>query len=492
MEHAKIDQSYQDYRALGYSEELLPKGSQERDWGITNYITVWMGAVHNIMSYMTVAGFFILGLSVNQVFLAIMLSAVIVSAGYALNGYSASKYGIPFAILLRDAFGVKGSIIPALCRGLIAGVVFFGTTTVVGAQSLNVLFSRFIPNYMSIGGDFTLFGLDVPTMISYSILWIVTVLLFLGGMDMLTVFGKYSSPIVYIFIIGAAIWAINIAGGIGPILDYTPATKMESPLVFIACVSALVSNWAGPIVNIADFTNRAKSPKAMVYGLSIGMIGSYLLFAITCISLIAGTEIAFGQPIFNIVDAIDKIQNPFSVIVLILALNVGATAFVVFGNLLPSGLQMTTLFPKVFTVKTAGILTAIVGTMILPWKLVSSTETLFFFYSFIGSMFGPIAGIMLSSFYIERKRRIELSTIYVQEGNNGAYKSGYNIVACVVLLISFKLPMSGAFLKGVPFLVKLNDFAFFSGLIVSFILYTVLYRFNNRKIQNNVENEVGV
>ncbi|SCX95103.1 hypothetical protein [Lysinibacillus fusiformis] len=32
MEHAKIEQSYQDYRALGYSEELLPKGPQERDW----------------------------------------------------------------------------------------------------------------------------------------------------------------------------------------------------------------------------------------------------------------------------------------------------------------------------------------------------------------------------------------------------------------------------------------------------------------------------
>lgn len=119
MEHAKIEQSNQDYRALGYSEELLPKGPQERDWGIFNYITVWMGAVHNIMSYMTVAGFFVLGLSVNQVFLAIMLSAVIVSAGYCLNGYSASKYGIPFAILLRDSFGVKGSIIPALCRGLV-------------------------------------------------------------------------------------------------------------------------------------------------------------------------------------------------------------------------------------------------------------------------------------------------------------------------------------------------------------------------------------
>ncbi|MGE7908558.1 cytosine permease [Lysinibacillus xylanilyticus] len=483
MEQAKIEASQQDYSTLGYSEELLPKGPQQRDWGIFNYITVWMAAVHNIMSYMTVAGFFILGLSVQQVFLAIMLSAVIVSAGYSLNGYSASKYGIPFAILLRDSFGVKGSIIPALCRGLIAGVVFFGTTTVVGAQSLNVVFSRFYPNYMSLGGDFSIFGLDVPTMISYLILWVITVLLFLGGMDMLTVFGKYSSPIVYIFIIGAAIWAINIAGGIGPILDYTPSAKMESPFVFVACVSALVSNWAGPIVNIADFSHRAKSPNSMMLGFSIGMIGSYLLFAITCISLIAGTEIAFGQPIFNIVDAIDKIQNPISVIVLILALNVGATAFVVFGNLLPAGLQMTALFPKIFTVKSAGILTAIIGTLILPWKLVSSTTTLYFFYSFIGSMFGPIAGIMLSSFYIERKKRIELSMLYVEEGSNGAYKNGYNVIACIVLAISFILPMSGAFFKSVPFLVKLNELAFFSGLVISFILYTLLYRLNKPSSQ---------
>jgi allantoin permease len=238
-------------------------------------------------------------------------------------------------------------------------------------------------------------------------------------------------------------------------------------------VSALVSNWAGPIVNISDFTHRAKSPKDVIIGLPLGFILSYILFAITCVSLIAGTEIAFGEPIFNIVHAIDKIKNTFSVIVLILALNVGAIAFVVFANLLPSGLQMTALFPKVFTVKSAGILTAFIGTIILPWKLVASSTTLFYFYSFIGSIFGPIAGIMLSSFYIHRKRQINLDNIYVPRGSNGEYKNGYNPIAMIVLAISFILPMSGAFLKMVPFLVKMNEFAFFSGLIVSFILYTI-------------------
>jgi allantoin permease len=70
---------------------------------------------------------------------------------------------------------------------------------------------------------------------------------------------------------------------------------MENGLVFIACVSALVSNWAGPIVNISDLTQRAKTPRAVIVGLPFGMIVSYVLFAITCIGLIVGTEIAFGQ-----------------------------------------------------------------------------------------------------------------------------------------------------------------------------------------------------
>ncbi|PEJ57089.1 allantoin transporter [Bacillus sp. AFS002410] len=482
MEEAKLAASdHEIYQSYGYSEELLPKTPNQRDWGMSNYVTVWMGAVHNIMSYMTVAGFFVLGLNTKQVILAVMLSASIVAVFYCLNGYAASKYGLPFAMLLRDTFGVKGAIIPALCRGLIAGLVFFGTTTVVGAESLNVIFARFFPNFMTLGGDFNLLGLTVPTMISYAILWTVTVLLFLGGMNVLNKFGSWSSPIVYIFIIGAAVWAINMAGGFGPIFDYVPKNPTSSPLVFIACVSALVSNWAGPIVNISDFTNRAKRPKDAIIGLPLGFILSYILFAITCVALIAGTEIAFGEPIFNIVHAIDKIENTFSVLVLILALNVGATAFCVFANLLPSGLQMTALFPKVFTVKSAGILTAIIGTLILPWKLVESPTTLFYFYSFIGSIFGPIAGIMLSSFYIHRKRQINLDHIYVPEGSNGEYKSGYNPIAMIVLVISFIFPMSGAFLKSVPFLVKMNEFAFFSGLIVSLILYTIFGRISKAK-----------
>lgn len=300
----------------------------------------------------------------------------------------------PFTPSLKT-IGVKGSIIPALARGLIAGVVFFGTQSVVTARAMDVIFNRIFPGYTSIGDGATLLGLPLYTALSFVLVWVITVGLFMGGTKVIDKLGTYASPIVYLFIIGAAVWAITIAGGIERVMDYAPDNAQFNLALFIACVSALVSNWAGPIVNMGDFTQRAKDIKSMMIGLPLGFIFSYILFAITCVSLFAGTAIAFPQmQNFDIVMAIDQMNSLLAVIVLIMALNLGATAFVVFGNLFPVGLQLTSLVSQLFNVKTGGIVTGIIGVLILPWKIINN---LFLFYSFIGSMFGPIAGMYFAS-----------------------------------------------------------------------------------------------
>lgn len=480
QEEQYVEESVPNYE--GYSEDLLPKDQEARDWGISKFATLWMGSVHNILSYMTVAGFFLLGLNSKQVISAVMVSAVIVSFFYVINGVASAKYGIPFTMLLRSVFGVKGAIIPAFARGLIAGVVFFGIQSVVTAQAFDVIFERLFPGYMSIGNGANFLGLPIYTAISFILVWVVTVGLFMGGTKVLDKLGTYASPIIYVFIIGAAVWAISIAGGMSNVLNYAPENATFSWPIFIACVSALVSNWAGPIVNIGDFTQRAKNLKSMVIGLPLGFILSYVLFAITCVGLIAGTQIAFNKPIFNIVDAIDMMNSNLAVITLILALNLGATSFVVFGNLFPAGLQLSSLYPKNINVVKGGLITAVIGVLILPWKLVENQETLFYFYSFIGSMFGPITGIMLSDFFIKRKQKIDLSKIYIGTSTSSNPVNNYNKLAIITLIISFSLPMSGSIFRSVPLLVYINDFAFFSSLIVSFLLYTILTMINRKEV----------
>lgn len=471
------------YEGQGYSPEVLPIPAKERPWNTTNFITVWMGPIHNILSYFTVVGFFALGLGALQVVAAIMVAAVIVSVFYVLNGHAAAKYGIPFAMQLRDTFGVKGSVIPALMRGFIAGFVFMGITTVSSAQAFDGVMSTFFPGYMNIGGGGAIFGLPIPTAISYLLMWVITVALFLSGMAFIDKFSKWANPVVYILMIVAVIFGIKNAGGITPVLEFSPVDTPVTALAFISCVSVLVSNWAGPIVNISDLSRNAQNTRHPAIGFPVGVIVSYILFAIVSIALMASLEAVAGSVDPNqptaFIDAINSIGVPAVSAILILAMIVGNTAFVVFGNMLPSGLQLTAQLPKIFTVKTGAVLTGIVATIILPWKFLENTTALFFFYSFIGSMFGPIAGIMLASYYLLRKRTIDLDHIYVNKGSDGAYRGGVNWWAVGVLATSFIITMSGKFIP-VTFLQEVNNMAFFSGLIIGFVGYAIVGRFETK------------
>ncbi|MEJ2763593.1 cytosine permease [Photobacterium sp. MCCC 1A19761] len=466
--------------ARGHAEEVLPLGPDERTWGTKNYITVWMGPIHNILSYFTVVGFFALGLNAMQVVAAILVAACIVSAGYVYNGRAAAKYGIPFAMQIRDTFGMKGAVFPAMIRGLVAGFVFFGLTTIASAQALDIVLLRLFPGFAEIGGGATIAGLAIPTAISYAVMTALTVILYIAGQSLIDKFSAWASPVVWILMVIGLFIAVGNAGGIGAVMRYHPAPGTEVTVVgFITCVSMLVSNWAGPIVNTGDFTRNAKTISAPAKGFPIGMLISYVLFAAVTISFMAslsavtdGAVDVTKPTIF--VDAINAIDNPFIVILLILAMNVGATAFVVFGNMLPSGLQLTAQFPQLFNVKTGGLVAAVVGTLILPWKFVENTTMLFLFYSFIGSMFGPIAGIMLASYYFERRQKLDLDTIYPEPGADGGHPGGVNRRAVGVLVGSFIITMVGKVFPNVPVLATINSWAFFSGLTIGFIGYLLV------------------
>lgn len=471
------------YAARGYADDVLPIRPKDRSWKTPQFITVWMGPIHNILSYFTVMTFFALGLNAWQVVAAIMTAAVIVSIGYVLNGQAAAKYGVPFAMQLREAFGHKGALIPTWVRGIIAGFMFFGITSVSSAQAFDVVFETIWPGFSQIGGGADILGLPIPTAISYVVTWIITVGLFLGGQAFLGRFSNWANPAVYILVVIAVVLAIVNAGGLGAVFSTRVVDAPVTPLIFITCVSILVSNWAGPIVNTGDYTRNATSMKAPAIGFPIGVIGSYLLFALVTVSFVAALQVVSGGDVdINrpgvFIQAINEgVGNPFVVVLLILAMNVGAIAFVVFGNMLPAGLQLTAQLPKVFTLRRGAILAAVIGTLIVPWKFVENTDALFLFYSLIGSMFGPIVGIMLASYFLERRRTLDIEGIYADyRGGEKGSLPAYNWRALGVLVASFAITMAGRLpgIASVEFFVQANNLAFFSGLIIGFTGYTAL------------------
>ena len=121
------------YQQRGYSDDLLPKTAEQRNWKTFNYFTLWMGSVHNVPNYVMVGGFFILGLSTFSIMLAIIISALFIALVMVMNGAAGSKYGVPFAMILRGSYGVRGALFPGLLRGGIAAIMWFGLQCYAGS-----------------------------------------------------------------------------------------------------------------------------------------------------------------------------------------------------------------------------------------------------------------------------------------------------------------------------------------------------------------------
>lgn len=484
MEHFNRDK----LKEAGFSEDVLPTKEEDKNWNIGNYTTVWMGSVHNIPNYIAIGGLFAIGLSVGQVFTAIMAASIILAFVMVMNGHAGSKYGLPFAMLLRLSYGNKGAIFPGVLRGVIAAIMWFGFQTFAGSQALAILLGKIWPHFLTLGGDWNLLGLSLPALISFLLFWSFNVALIYGGMNLLGKFTNILSPLVYIVFGGMAIWAINLAGGVGPILSYTgTGVSGNSVIIFLGAVTAIIAAWAAPMVNVSDFTKLAKSHKDQAIGQTVGLVVTYLLFAVASIAIIVGSEIAFGTPIWNVLDVVARFDGGFAIGISVLTLCLTTLSVNVTGNIVPAGYQLASLFPKQLTFKSGATIAAVIGILVMPWKLMESATSIFTFLNIVAGLLAPITGIMLAQYFVISKKEIDLKELYSKKGKYN-YKNGFNVNAILTTIVAGVICLIGNF---VPMFKPLYDISWFVGIISAFIIYTLLELLSLKGLKVEKPSELG-
>ncbi|PTK43472.1 allantoin permease, partial [Staphylococcus nepalensis] len=164
----------------GYNKDVMPKTDSQRNISTFNFFTLWMGAVHNIPNYTAVGGFLLLGLSPLQVIFALIFSSFIIATLLAVNGYAGSKYGIPFAMQLRQTYGDIGAKLPGVLRGVIAGIGWFGLQTFAGSQALLILLIKIFPGFEHFGNGTTILGITIPGLIAFLVFWAINFAIGIG------------------------------------------------------------------------------------------------------------------------------------------------------------------------------------------------------------------------------------------------------------------------------------------------------------------------
>src|SRR5258707_15848521 len=136
-------------RSTLYNEDLAPIPISRRNWTTYNYAALWISMAHCIPTYMLSAGLMAQGMSWQQALVTILLGNTIVLAPILLNSHPGTRYGIPFPVFARAAYGTAGSNLPALMRALVA-CGWFGIQAWIGGQALHTFIRVLWPKWATL------------------------------------------------------------------------------------------------------------------------------------------------------------------------------------------------------------------------------------------------------------------------------------------------------------------------------------------------------
>lgn len=450
------------------NEDLAPTPLEARRWMWWHYGTLWMGMVHNIFNFTWIGGLVLIGMSVWQALLIALVGSVIQTLIIGLNGRVGSRYGIPFPVWARSAFGTRGANLPALLRGAVA-VGWFGVQSYLAALAVNLLLSTAIPPWSNLS-HYSFLDASLNLWIAMLIYWALNFLVIRHGMETIRRFEVWAGPSIFVVVFIMLIWVVISAHGAGPLFGakakFSNTTFFEYE--FIPSVAVFIAgSWATMCLNIPDLTRFAHSNRGQFWGTMLGLpLASMVYYAMAAV-IVSGGEVLFHKTLWNPALVLTAINVPalsiFGAVVLALAtMSVNVPA-----NIVSPSYDLNNLLPRLFNFRRGASLAIVLAFIYGPWVIMKSPATLYSVLGNIGAILGPVTGIVIADYIVVRRRRLDVDALYQL---NGIYRatSGFNFVGIGVLVGSAAILMVGEF---VPAVGWLYDNAWFLGLGMGFVGY---------------------
>lgn len=430
--------------------DIMPKTDEDRTISPRGFFLISVGLYVQLVSFIVGAQVYP-ALSPFMIVLSVILGNFAVWILLVLTGDIGIKHGIPFAVYIRAPFGYLGAHIPALVRGLPA-VFWFGFQTWLGAQALNII---------------------LETLTGYSNLWLIIaifgafqILNTALGINAIARFDWVAAPIL---IVTGIVMEILLIQRYDITFAQLFSQSGEGGISFLSAIAIMAGAQITMAVNIADFTqfltrpddvegNWVKRNIGSAWSQFFGLIPPMAFFVI--VGMTSGIATGEWNPILVMAEIFGG--NPI-ILIFVLA------SFVIFAqvasntgqNLLPPGYVFVNLFPRKITFPVAVTAAGVIGLLIMPWNYAALIPTILLY---ISAGLGPIVGIMVSDYYLIRKRELNIEELYTSDGQY-KYWNNVNPAAMIVYI--------GSAVAG----ILIPDFAFFAAMLVSIVAYYVLMKY---------------
>lgn len=564
-----------------WNPDLAATDHRHRTWSRWHIAALWVGMAICIPTYTLASGLLSQGMGWLSAIGIVLLGNLIVLAPMILNAQPGAKYGIPFPVYARAAFGIRGAYVPTLLRALVA-CGWFGIQTWFGGQAIYEMIRVLVPSIGDAPQLGAFLGINLAQLLSFLGFWAINMFFVVRGMESIKFFESWSAPVLIAIGLALLAWGFGEGGGPGrvfqaseqftrptvsAVLDKGEALAVLTPVVVdgapkasefrftkaaatpketesalasatwrpltktaslgpakageqfvfefkspthasasrptltvpeegarpqglglfgvLAGLTAMVGFWATLSLNISDFTRFAKSQKDQLVGQAIGLPPTMVLYsfigvAVTSASLLIFPDVLVqGDAPWDPVALIARLDNPVVVVVAMFALAIATLTTNIAANVVSPANDFANLAPSRISFKMGGIITGVLGILIMPWKLLASVgDYLFVWLIGYSALLGPIGGIMIADYFLKRRRELDVDGLYRLDGPY-RFTRGVNLRAIIIFLVSVAPNLPG-FLAAAGVLDKssvpqvfhdLYTYAWFVGFSLGLTLY---------------------
>ena len=452
------------------NQDLAPL--QQQRWSAYNIFAFWMSDVHSVGGYLTAGSLFALGIAGWQVLIALVAGILIVQVFVNLVAKPSQKTGVPYPVVNRAIFGVKGANIPAVIRGLIA-VAWYGVQTFLAAESLNIVFLKFIPATAALTQPHFL-GLDALGWISFAILWVAQAALFWTGMETIKKFIDFAGPAVYVVMVILAIYLVSRAGFSH--IDFNlssgkPLGLLASIPVMISAIAIVVSYFSGPMLNFGDFARYGRSFRAVKRGNLLGLPVNFLFFSILTVLTASATVPVFGKLITDPIETVQRIDAPFAILLGGLTFVTATVGINIVANFIAPAFDFSNVNPQRISWRMGGMIAAVGSVILTPWNWYDNPAAIQYSLGILGSLIGPLFGILIAGYYVGAKQRIAVDDLYsMSPVGRYWYRGGFNPNAVITVVLTGGVTILLSLFAGV------GNFGWFIGCGLGFVVFVALER----------------
>ena len=466
-----------------YNEDLAPVPIARRNWSTYNYAALWISMAHCIPSYLLASSLIASGMNWWEALITILLGNTIVLIPILLNSHPGTKYGIPFPVFARAAYGTFGSNLPALMRALVA-CGWFGIQAWIGGQALQTFFGSIVPGWQDLLGG-PIDGHTPTEWISFLLFWGLNIFIIYRGMNLLRKVENWAAPFVLVMTAVLLGWMVYEAGGLGFLLHEPDkfATLGEFWAIFIPSLTAMIGFWATLSLNMPDFTRFGHSQREQIIGQTVALPTTMTVFAALSIVITSAAVIVFPhmkqEDIWDPVKLVGQFSQPLIIAISMFTIVVATLAVNIAVNVVSPANDFANAFPRWISFRTGGLITGIIGILIQPWRLLADPSGYIFGWlvGYSGGL-GSIAGVLIADYWLVRRKDLRLADLY---RTRGAY-SGWNWRAVAATLLGCFFAWIGLI---IPILRPLYDYAWFVGFGVAFLVHWALMKFapSNRSVE---------